>query len=242
MGRNNLKFAVYLDEIDDDPSKACEVLSHNDVTSVCLRRAWTRDISAIPDEACSRLLDLLQSNGLDVVLLATSIGSVPPETLSQCEQQLDRALAVCNYFKCKAIRVFIGKPSDPKKASKLLDAWLDLVSAKSLSANVAPSFELSLSLPVIEPAGLASLLNKHKRWSVIYDPAVLIMQRKMDPFTRYWSLLKQKVSHFDIHDFLIGKSPRPPGHGDAKLDLTLADAIGSGYRGWYCLEPGMGRR
>ena len=149
--------------------------------------------------------------------------------------------AVCNYFKCKAIRVSIGQPGDQKN-TKLLDDWMNLVSTKSLSANVAPCFELSLSLPVVEPAAIASLLNKHKRWSIIYDPAVLIMPRKMDPFTRYWSLLKQRVSHLDVHDFLIGKSPKPPGHGDAKLDLTLADAIGSRYRGWYCLEPGMGRR
>jgi len=195
------------------------------------------------DTACVRLSEILAAHKIKPILLITDIGeNCPLDTMGGQFVKLEQTLHICNFFKCNAIKVCLGSLVNERHDMKLLNAWMADVATMCLEADVVPTIELSWNLPVSEPAAIATLLKQHKRWSIIYDPAALVMHKRIDPFTKYWSLLKSRVSHIDIHDFQIGKSPRPPGHGDAKLDLTISDATNSNFNGWYCLEPGMGRR
>lgn len=86
------------------------------------------------------------------------------------------------------------------------------------------------------------MLTKHRRWKLLYDPAQLLMHQNQDPFTRYWTLLKNFIEAVDIRDYKMGYGNRPAGFGDGRLNLTLKDAIATGFKGWYYLEPSLGRR
>lgn len=236
------KLAVYLDEIDDDPAKAAKVAVEMGITKVCLRTAWSREVAQLGDDACAILSNILATNNLSTVLLYSSAGEVAPSEFGSCTDQLNRAIAICHYFKCKSLRVGYGKSAKVDKLINYVDNWCSQVTDRCLASDILPLLEITPDSPIQEPAAISTLLNRHKRIRLIYDPAMLVATRKIEPFTRYWSLLKHKVAFFDIHDYRSGEAPKPPGHGDGQLDLTLSDAILSKFSGWYTLEPGLGRR
>jgi sugar phosphate isomerase/epimerase len=239
---SKLKLAVYLDEVAEDPHQSCGKLAAQNIKHVCVRNIWSSNICSLADEACEMLRSSIDKSGLSVALVCSNVGDTDVTKMDGEYDKLDRAIDVCKYLGSKHLKVSIGRAVKSDRAARATELWMQAVSDLTLGDDVMPVFELSHTNSIDVPAILAAVLGKHLRWSIIYDPAVLIMHRNIDPFTKYWSLLKNRVSHLDIHDYKIGNSPRPPGHGDAKLDITINDAISSGFRGWYCLEPGLGRR
>jgi len=237
----NVKLAAYTDEVFDDPDKACELLATKNISGVCLRRGWCRDIYNMPDNAISILGDILSKHNLLPVLLHTAIGCVDPEKLPAEEPKLVRAMQICKYLKCKAIRIGFGtlKVNYDKE---YVQRWIASASSLSISYDMALLFEPESNSTYYNAAAIAILLNKYKRINLIYDPALLVMQSRINPFVKFWSLLKSRVSFIDIHDFKSGDSAKPAGFGDAQLDITTADALASKFNGWFCLEPGLGNR
>jgi hypothetical protein len=237
----NIKLAAYLDEAGDDPAKSCEVLVSKNISGVCLRRAWCRDISSMPDNALGILDSTLSQHKLISVLMCTEIGCVPLEKLAEEEVRLTRAMQVCKYLKCKSIRIGLGLPST-SGTNYHFERWIATAMAFSVSYDISLLFEPDYDSHVSQPAAVAIFLNKHRRFSLLYDPAVLIMRTRIDPFVKFWSLLKSRVSFIDIHDYKIGDAAKPAGYGNGQLDLTVSDAIASKFSGWFCLEPGLGKR
>jgi sugar phosphate isomerase/epimerase len=239
----NVKLAAYTDEIFDDPDKAGELLVSKGIINVCLRRAWCRDISTMPDNALSILNDILIKRNLQPVLLHTDIGCVEPLKLLSEETKITRAFQICKFLKCKALRVGLGiAAKDAKEQPDIVQKWLSIISALSISYDVALLFEPELNSYYSHPASIAVVLNKHRRINLLFDPAMLVLRSKTNPFVKFWSLLKSRVSFIDIHDFKSRDSARPAGVGDAQLDAIVSDALASDFKGWFCIEPGLGKR
>ena len=242
MDFDDLRLAVYLNEAGDDPTKAAALLKKHNIKHVCLRQAWGRDIFRMTDEACGLVRDILIENKLKPVLLTSTIGDTAIQDTIDHSADLDKALMICSFLGCPALQVSLGIAAKSDMNQKYLLRWMEIVANKCLSANIKPVFEIDYRHCVSSPAEIVNILKKFGSWSILYDPAQLIAKRKIQPFTKYWSLLRDRISHFDIHDYTPGAGPRAPGHGDGQIDLTLNDAVISGFKGWYCLEPGMGRR
>jgi sugar phosphate isomerase/epimerase len=254
----SIKLAVYTDEIFDDPDKACELLVSKKITGVCLRRGWCRDIYDMPDNAISILGDILSKHSLLPVLLHTEIGCVDPSQLVAEEPKLVRALQICKYLKCKSIRIGLGTSSKPTAEissisqitpkfspsldSELVQKWLTAASGLSISYDVQLLFEPETNSYYNQAAAIAILLNRFRRLNLLFDPAMLVVRTKANPFVKFWSLLKSRTTFIDIHDFKTGDAAKPAGFGDAQLDVLVADALMSNFSGWFCLEPGLGRR
>ena len=194
----------------------------------------------MPDNAISILGSTLAKYNLLPVLLHTDIGCVDPEKLPAEEPKLVRAMQICKYLKCKAIRVGLGtlKVNYDKE---YVQRWITAISSLSISYDMIPLFEPESNSVYYNAAAIAILLNKCKRMNLLFDPAMLVMRSKINPFVKFWSLLKSRISFIDIHDFKSGDSAKPAGLGDAQLDIIVADALSSKFAGWFCLEPGLGR-
>ena len=237
----NVKLAVYTDEIFDDPDKAGELLASKKITGVCLRRGWCRDIYNMPDNAISILDGILHKHNLTPVLLHTEIGCINPNQLAAEEPKLVRAMQICKYLKCKAVRIGVGTMSD-KDDNELIQKWLSTASGLSISYDIQLLFEPETNSSYNQAAAIAILLNKFRRLNLLFDPALLVMRAKTNPFVKFWSLLKSRITFIDVHDFKTGDATKPAGFGDAQLDVIVADALASNFSGWFCLEPGLGRR
>lgn len=237
------RFAAYLDEAGDDPASAIETLRLHGIGSACVRQLWTGNVLDASDQAVRKAKALLDDGGIKVVMLATELGDVPPEELSSvASDRLDRAFLLASFFGAAQVRFRAGRAASDRSGERAVATWMGDIQARAIQANVTPLLEPSWDQYVSEPADVARALAAFPRWKLLYDPAQLCVQRRIDPFVKYWTLLKSKVAAIDLHDLKIGHNFRPPGQGDCYLGLTLRDAAESKYTGWYFLEPGMGRR
>jgi sugar phosphate isomerase/epimerase len=236
-----LKLAAYLDEAADDPTSACKVLVGCGISNVVLRRAWTNDICSLADSACAQLRDILAAYKLKPVLLVTNIGYVPANELMGTQPALlERALHLAHYFKISMIRVGFGART--KVNPKSIQSWIDHVTNACFTNNIQPLFEINHNAFHYKAVEVAELLSKNKRIRLLFDPAELITHQHLNPFTKYWSLLKSYVAAIDIRDCKIGVGFKPIGFGDCQFKHLVSDALTSKYAGWWLFEPSLGRR
>lgn len=242
MPTKDLKFAAYLDEAGEDAASSCAVLKAHDIHYAALRHVWAGNICDVDDATCQQVRSLLTKNDISVVAIMSDVGKVPVNQLASIPPaKLARVFNIASYFGASHIRFHIGtKSSEP--IGNAVNSWMQLITDKCLEANVTPLFELTGESCVFHPTEVAAVMMKFRRWKLLYDPVQLILRQNQDPFTRYWTLLKNLAGAIDVRDYKVGHGFKPVGFGDARIGLTLKDAIATGFQGWYYLEPSLGRR
>ncbi len=244
------KLAIYLDELDVDPFKACEIARSIGIEHICLRRVWSTNIGRATDDACKQLIAAIRKAKLSVLIICTDDGRCPAESLVY-DQTIKRSLMVAAYFKARFFRPFIGLSAsrlsnDQNEAITKIDNWMTAIGgecARTSAANgTVPLFEVDPDAEIFEASAVATLLDKHKSWKLLYDPSLLIAKRNQNPMERYWNQLRNRVGAIDLHDFKRGSGFVPAGMGDCLINETIADCITSSYDGWFVIEPGVARR
>lgn len=237
------KLAGYLDEAGDDPASAVETLRAHNIRWACLRQLWSGNVVDVTDQAIAKVKSILDHGGVRTIMLSTEIGAVIPDTLASVPRdRLDRALHLANYFGATFVRFKVGKAGPGPVQVEHIESWMNDIQNRALRANIVPLLELAWDQTLSEPADAARWLAAYPRWKLLYDPTQVILHRKLDPFVKYWTLLKTKIGAIDLHDVKTGHNFRPVGQGDSCWDRTLKDASESKYNGWYFVEPGLGRR
>lgn len=242
MARDTLKLAAYLDEAGEEPGAGCQTLVDNQIHYVVLRHCWTGNICGISDTGHQKLINLLQKHDLTVICIASDLGRVDASQLFRIgDDQIDRVINICNYYKAPMVRIFVGNTTNID-ATKVINDWMHQISEKCLAADIIPLLEITPESHFYKAPDVAKLLATHKHWKLLYDPVQFILRQNQNPFIRYWTLLKDRTEVIDIRDMKIGKGFKPAGFGDSKIDMTVQDALNSGYKGWFFLEPSLGRR
>lgn len=242
MERNTLKLAAYLDEAGEDPERGCKALNENQIFYTVLRHVWTGNVCGISDVGHQRLLKILVEHDITVIMVASDLGKIDSKQLVRIgDDQIDNVINICKYYKAPMMRVFIGE-ENPNTTIEEIDNWMERISKKCLSNGVIPLLEIVSGSQIHSAPEVAQLLSKHKTWKLLYDPVSLIMKQNIDPFIRYWTLLKNHVAAVDVRDMKIGKGFKPAGFGDSKIDMTIVDALGSRYQGWFIIESSLGRK
>jgi hypothetical protein len=242
MERETLRFAAYLDEAGEDPERGCQTLNETGIFYAALRHVWTGNICGISDIGHQRLMKIISNHDITIIMVASELGKVDSQQLSKIsDDQIDRVISICRYYHAPLLRVFAGE-ENPNTKEEEINAWMQRVGTRCMHNNIVPLLEIAPKAQIYRPSDVAQLLANNKQWKLLYDPAALILKQNIDPFIRYWTLLKQYTEAIDVRDLKIGKGFKPPGFGDARIDLTLADAIGSRFPGWFILEPSLGRK
>ena len=242
------KLAAYLDELSGDTTEACQLAAAAGFKSVCLKKAWNVGIgtatgTGATDAQCQRHKEQLSKNGLNAQMVHTDIGDVPAEQLLDHLETAKRAIDIANFFGAKHIRFGTGnKPLVKEQAAARQQLWFSEIEKLLVGRNITPLLEVTPQGFSQEPAEIAALLNENKKWQLLYDPALLLINRRIDPFVKFWSLLKGRTGAIDLRDLKIGVGPRPVGHGDCRCLETLQDAANSHFDGFLYIEPGLGRR
>lgn len=238
---NSLKIAAYLDEAGEDPATGCTTLSKQGIHYAVLRHCWADNVCNLSDTGHQRLITTIRDHNLTVICIASELGRLPVDQLSRVsDSQIGDVLNVCTYYGAPLVRIFVGlKTSDPIEAAY---SWMERIAKRCEDANVTPLLEVTADSHLYNPTDVAHALAAHKRWQLLYDPVQYIMRQSQNPFVKYWTLLKQRTGAIDVRDMKIGKGFKPPGFGDSMINLTVKDAISSGYSGWFFIEPSLGRR
>lgn len=240
--RDTLRVAAYLEEAGEEPAKSCDTLLGFGIPYVVLRHIWTGNITGLTDSSYHKLREIILERDMTVIMVASDLGGEPADSLHKVsEEKIDHVFNLAQYFKAPFVRIGIGTKCNGECVS-LIDDWMGKISTKAIAANVTPLLEVTNDSHISSPSGIANQFLKHKRWKLLYDPVQFILRQNQDPFVKYWTLLKNNVAAIDVRDLKIGKGFKAAGHGNSKIDLTIKDALGSGYQGWYIMEPSFGRR
>ncbi len=236
-----LKLASYLDEAGDDPASSCSNLVKFKIPYVALRHTWSSNVGSLTDDACQTLRKTLKDHELSPILLAAEVGgAIPSASLMNQQSALNRAFDLAQYFKTPLLRVGVG--TFDKYGENAIKEWMQLVQEKAISANIVPVLEVTHGCSLFNPIELVTALSKYRRWKILYDPAQFIIKQVLDPFIKYWTLIKPYVVGIDVHDYKIGHGHKPVGYGDTKMVATLNDAVSSLPDCWFFMEPALGRK
>lgn len=237
----NFKIAAYVDEAGEDPNTGCETIVKHGIKHVVLRNVWGGlNVTKCSDDGCKRLKAILAENRLSVVSISSDLGATSVSgLLNISDTDLKRAFDIALYFRAGSIGFQYGRGLFSKQ---IVSKWLNRLLDYSNRNNIIPMLEVNNDSCLVEPTAIVDLLIGFDGIKIQYDPVQLIINKKIDPFIKYWSLFKNRIYAVDVRDCVVGKGFRPPGLGDAKIKETLADAKNSNYNGWLFIEPGLGRR
>lgn len=242
MERNTLKLAAYLDEVGEDPERGCETLNTAGIFYTALRHTWTGNVCGISDTGHQRLARIINDHDITVVMVASELGKVDSKQLARIsDSEIDAVINVCQYYRASMVRIYAGEENRNTEKGEI-DTWMKRVSEKCLLNGITPLLEIVPKAQVHSAPEVAQLLATHKTWKLLYDPVSLILKQNIDPFIRYWTLLKSNVAAIDVRDMKIGKGFKPPGFGNSRIGMTIADAISNRFQGWFIMEPSLGRR
>lgn len=242
MPLERLKLAAYLDEAGEDLVSACKTLSDLKFNYVVLRHAWGGNICDVNDQVCARLRRTLADHNLSVVALVGDLGKVDVTQLNRTpKDKIDRLFNLASYFQAGMVRVHAGVKSKAVDEAAV-NNWMQMITDRCLAGGLVPLYEVTDESVYREPAEVAKLLSAFKRWKLLYDPVQLIIQQNQNPFSRYWTLLRNVTAAVDLRDFKIGYGYKPVGYGDARMKLTVQEGLVGNYKGWYFFEPSLGRK
>jgi hypothetical protein len=160
--------------------------------------------------------------------------------LMKLQGAFKRLLDLAHYFKTALIRVGVGMWE--KNSESVVKEWMQFVQERCIETGIQPVLEVSHGCSLFNTIDLVTALSKYRRWKLLYDPAQLVVKQAMDPFVKYWPLIRQSVVAVDIHDYKIGHGHKPAGYGDGKIRQTINDATSFLPECWYLLEPSLGRK
>ncbi len=238
-----LKLAAYIDEAGDDLNSACASFVQHNIHYAVLRNVWAGNICEASDSICQRLKETLNKNNISPIAIISDLGKIEISQLPKIsKEKIDRVFNIASYFKVSYVRICVGMSSKTQQGtSSVIGDWIQTITDKCLDGSLVPLLEITPESYLYQPVDIVSMLAKHRRWKLLYDPVQLIIRQNQDPFAKYWTLLKNYCAAIDVRDFKIGHGYKPAGFGDAKIQLTLSDAQ-KDFNGWYFLEPSLGRR
>lgn len=245
MDINKLKLAAYLDEAADDPASACKVLHSCNITHAVLRRMWANNICTLSDHACLELRNTLNKFKINTTMIITNVGYVPiNELMSTQLPLLKRSILLAKYFNAPMIRIGFGTKSNTiqDKYIHQIKQWIEHALDECFINNLTPLFEVNHTSIHYKSIEVLELFKNYKKLRLLFDPAELITHQHLNPYTKYWTLLKSYVSAIDVHDCKIGVGFKPIGYGDCQFKHIMADTTLMKYNGWWFLEPSLGRR
>jgi hypothetical protein len=215
---------------------------------MALRHVWTDNICNISDVGHQRLSKIIAKNDVTVIMIASELGKVDVQKLPNISNSdIDDVINVAKYYNARYVRIFAGinvsrATTTNHDYADVVETWMNRVAEKCVANDLIPVLEITSGAYDYKASDIAQLLTNSPAWRLLYDPVSIIMKHNIDPFTRYWILLKQYTVGIDIRDIKIGKGFKPPGFGDSRIDMTIRDALDCDYRGWFFLEPTLGRR
>jgi len=237
--------AVYLDEVDDDPVAACATAARFGFRQVALRRLWATPIAAASDPACQKIAVALRKHDLQVSVVATTCGRCAVADLPGQLASFQRALLIAAYFRAKFIRVFAaivpggGQPADASAATTAVQDWLTMAVSAAQVMSITPVLEIDPDAVHFSVGDVKALVEAQPGLQLLYDPALLIVQRVQDPLL-YWWTLRSRIALVDLHDYQFGQSFRPLGHGNCGWQ-QLRPELAAPNDLLLLLEPGLGR-
>jgi predicted dehydrogenase/sugar phosphate isomerase/epimerase len=244
--RAGRRLAAFADEIAPDLDVQIEQCLRHGIRHIELRGVWNKNVLDLTDSERRLVRDKLNGCGMAVACIGSPIGKVALDaSFDEHFERFKIAVDAAEFFGAPFIRIFSYYPpgsmdretflaSSGDEIIERMRRKVDFIGQRDITLlheNEAKIFgERSRECRMILD-GVAS-----PRFRAAFDFANFV-QCGEDPLAA-WNALRDFVVHFHIKDARTGTGEVvPAGQGDGRMADILKDAIRSGYRGFFSLEP-----
>ncbi|MHB8293446.1 MAG: sugar phosphate isomerase/epimerase family protein [Acidimicrobiales bacterium] len=236
----------FADEISSDLAEQVRTLDAESIRYLELRSVWGTNVADLDDAQVRRIAAELSARGIGVSSIGSPIGKIPID--EPIEPELERLRRVCQIAEqlgTTTIRVFsffMPKDQDPSDyRSQVLDRMRAMATiAEECGMVLAHENEKEIYGDI--PERCVEILRHVDSSSLrsTFDAANFV-QCGIRPYSEAYEPLRPYLRYVQIKDANKRDGEVvPAGKGDGQVRETLARLAGSGFDGFFSLEPHLG--
>ncbi len=233
----------FADEISDDLETQLDTLGAEGIRHLELRAVWGKNVLKLSDDELAKVKQRLAQAGVGVSSIGSPIGKIPvTDPFEPHLQSFMRALQVAGMMGAPYVRLFsffIPEGKDPaayrdevlKRMGRLADAarphgvTLLHENEKHIYGDVPER-----CLDILQSVGSSNL-------RAAWDPANFV-QCGVRPHTQGYEMLRPYIEYVHVKDSIMETGQVvPAGQGDGEVRETIRALKGSGFDGFFSLEP-----
>jgi len=234
----------FADEISPELGEQLDTLAEEFIRYMELRSVWNTNVLDLTDEELGRVRAAVAERGIGISSIGSPIGKVSiTDPFGPHLERFRRALHVAGVMESPYVRVFsffIPEGHEPDRyrdevlermgalASEAEDSGITLLheNEKEIYGDV-PNRCVDLLAGVDSPALRAA-----------WDAANFVQCGIRHPYTEGYESLRPYVEYVHVKDALAdSRRVVPAGEGDGEIPETLSALRGSGFDGFFSLEP-----
>ena len=234
----------FADEISPELDEQLDTLAEEFIRYMELRSVWNTNVLDLTDEELGRVRAAVAERGIGISSIGSPIGKVSiTDPFGPHLERFRRALHVAGVMESPYVRVFsffIPEGHEPDRyreevlermgalASEAEDSGITLLheNEKEIYGDV-PNRCVDLLAGVDSPALRAA-----------WDAANFVQCGIRHPYTEGYESLRPYVEYVHVKDALAdSRRVVPAGEGDGEIPETLSALRGSGFDGFFSLEP-----
>ncbi len=235
------------DEISPDLDVQLATLGEENLRYIDFRGVWNKNVLDLSDDELARFQAGLDDAGLKVSSVASPIGKVP--ITSDFAPQLDafgRALQIARMFDTPYVRIFsyyLPEGDDPARyRDEVMNRMQQLVQAAA-DEPVTLIHENERGIYGETPERCFDIFSTvdSPKLRAVWDPANFL-HSDIQAFPEGYELLRPYIAYVHVKDYIMAqKQMTPAGEGEAHWPEMLTALHGSGFDGFFSLEPHLQR-
>ena len=235
--------SAFADEISPDLDQQLEALAGESIRHLEFRRLWNKNVLDLSDAELDTVKGALARAGVTVSSIGSPIGKIPiTDDFAPHLVQFQRAIQVAHMLDAPFIRIFsffMPAGEDPARfRDEVLDRLGRLVQAAE-GSGVTLLHENEKEIYGDTPARCLDILTQIDSpiLQAAWDPANFV-QCGVRPHSEGYAALRPFIAYVHIKDAMLASGQVVPvGQGDGELRETIAALRGSGFDGFFSLEP-----
>jgi sugar phosphate isomerase/epimerase len=236
--------AGFADEISPELDEQLDTLTGESIRFVELRSVWNKNVLDLTDEEIRAVGAAMSGRGIGVSSIGSPIGKVPiDEDFAPHLERFRRALHVAKVLKAPYVRVFsffVPAGKDPAVYRDEVLGRMGDLAREAEAAGVVLVHENEKEIYGDVPSRCLDILTQvdSPYLRAAWDAANFVQCGVDRPYQAGYHWLRPYVEYVHVKDALAGSGTVvPAGEGDGEIRETISALHGSGFDGFFSLEP-----
>jgi len=236
--------AGFADEISSELDEQLDTLADESIRFVELRSVWDKNVLDLTDDEIRTVGAAMSGRGIGVSSIGSPIGKVPiDEDFAPHLERFRRALHVAKVLKAPYVRVFsffVPAGKDPAVYRDEVLGRMGALAREAEAAGVVLVHENEKEIYGDVPSRCLDILTQvdSPYLRAAWDAANFVQCGVDRPYQAGYHSLRPYVEYVHVKDALAGSGTVvPAGEGDGEIRETISALHGSGFDGFFSLEP-----
>jgi sugar phosphate isomerase/epimerase len=244
MGRRRVwTLTAFADEISPELDEQLGTLASESIRHMELRSVWNTNVLDLTDEELRKVKSATSDHGIKISSIGSPIGKIPiSDPFDPHLRRFRRALQAADIMEAPYVRIFsffIPEEQEPRLYRDEVLERMSMLANEARGAGVILLHENEKGIYGATPDRCREIL-----WGVdssalraTWDAANFV-QCGVRPYKEGYETLRPYVEYVHVKDALFGSGRVvPAGEGDGEIGETLSALHGSGFDGYFSLEP-----